>query len=456
MSDQGKEHWQMGEAVNGMTRRGMVVRGAAAAPLALATACGQGSGPESSQPVGAAGEIVWSHYFQPADPRAVALGETMRLAEKATGVRITELAEPGAEYWPKRQAEQAAGTPNVDIMINQSNWVIAGGLSGMFVDHYDYMRRDKVDLKQYYQAELESWAWRGKLWAITYQVVGEMVYYNKKLFDAKGVKYPHKDWTYDDLVETSRRLNDPSNNRFALSITSNNPRQMLGTFITNFGGKLFNASADRALYGDDANALRGAEFDADLLLRHRFAPTAEATRAVPAGRQPMEMELVAMEVNGAHRHIAYRDALGAENLDFAPPPKGPTGIQSAVLWGNSWSIMAQGKGRDAAWRVLKWTHTREGMLGPYLGVVSWPPLIWAANSPQWMDRFKGTRILDVTRIWETRGRGMPVFPEGGDVYTAMDGPINRALSGQTGIRDAMRESANATNEVFARRPAAWR
>ena len=36
----------------------------------------------------------------------------------------------------------------------------------MFADHAEYMRRDKVDPKQYYKAELDAWTWKGKIWAM--------------------------------------------------------------------------------------------------------------------------------------------------------------------------------------------------------------------------------------------------------------------------------------------------
>jgi multiple sugar transport system substrate-binding protein len=398
--------------------------------------------------------MVWSHYFPPSDSRTPPLVETFRQVEQATGVRITELAEPGAEYWPKRQAEHAAGGANVDVMINQTNWVLPGGLSGMFADHLEYMRRDKVDPKQYYQAELDSWAWKGKLWAIPYQTGGEVVLLNKKLFDARGVKVPDRTWTYDTLLDLAGKLNDPANGKFALDVPSNNPAQLMGTFMLNFGGKLLNPERNRALYGDDPSSVRGAEFDVDLFVKHRLAPTPEARATVPAGAQPIEVDMLAMEFNHAFRFPNASRALGSQ-LEFAPPPAGPRGAQTAVMWGNSWSIMALGKNREAAWQALKFLHTKEGVFGPQLGVMAWPPLIWAANSPQWLDRFKGTRIGDVVKVWETSGRSILVLPEGDEARNTMNAPLQRALSGQAGTRDAMRESAAAVNELFGRRPAAW-
>jgi ABC-type glycerol-3-phosphate transport system substrate-binding protein len=329
----------------------------------------------------------------------------------------------------------------------------------MFVDHNEYMRRDKVDTKQYYQAELNSWSWKGKQWGIPFATGGETVMYNKKLFDAKGVKYPTKDWTYDDLLDTCRKLNEPANNKFAIQVNQNGIHYMMGTFLLNFGGKRLNDAKDRALYGDDANSIRGAELNLDIHRRYGFTPTPEALATVPSGRTPMEQEMLAMEVNGIFRHTQVRAAIGDENLDFAPPPKGPTGIQSASVAGNAWSILQLSKAKDAAWKALRWIHTREGMLAPQIKAVAWPPLIWAADTAQWKDQFKGSKIAEVSRVWETGGHDLLVAPDSGEMWPLMGAttpPLSKAFAGEISMREAMAESARLVNELFSRRPPAWK
>ena len=139
-----------------------------------------------------------------------------------------------------------------------------------------------------------------------------------------------------------------------------------------------------------------------------------------------------------------------------PAPKGPTGIQTATVAGDGWSLLALSKAKDAAWRVLRWLHTKEGMSGPALPVLSWPALIPVANSPAWLDQFKGTKIAEATRVWETGGHELTVLPEGALANMTMNGPLNDAIAGKIATVDAMRESARAVNELFGKRPAAWR
>jgi ABC-type glycerol-3-phosphate transport system substrate-binding protein len=173
----------------------------------------------------------------------------------------------------------------------------------------------------------------------------------------------------------------------------------------------------------------------------------------------MEVEMVAMEINGVFRHTNVRAAIGAENLDFAPPPKGPGGAQTASVAGNAWSIVQLSKNRDAAWKALRWIHTREGMLAPQIKAVAWPPLIWAADTPEWKDQFKGSKIAEVSRVWETGGHDLLVAPDSGDMWPLMGAttpPLSAAFNGELSTKEAMQESARLVNDLFSRRPAAWR
>ena len=146
-----------------------------------------------------------------------------------------------------------------------------------------------------------------------------------------------------------------------------------------------------------------------------------------------------------------------QNLDFAPPPKGPAGAQTVRVAGNAWSVLALSKNVDAAWTVLKYLHTKEGMLGPQLEVISWPPLIWAGTDPKWADRFKGTHIEDVRANWQKNGQNQVTgIPEGDTVLADMNLPLTAALNGEIATKDALRLSADKANAAFAQRPTDWR
>jgi ABC-type glycerol-3-phosphate transport system substrate-binding protein len=177
---------------------------------------------------------------------------------------------------------------------------------------------------------------------------------------------------------------------------------------------------------------------------------------LPAGTAAFDAGMVAIKIDGSFRHAPARVAIGAANLDFAPPPKGPRGHQTATVGGNGWAIASMSKAKEAAWRCLKWMHTKEGMLTAQLKAVSWPPVIWAASSPEWTEIFKGTHIEDCSKVWQTGGHDLMVLPEGSKAWTAANTPMNAALRGEIPAKQAMQESARALNQLFSERPTNWK
>ncbi|HEV2126208.1 MAG TPA: hypothetical protein VGW38_25915 [Chloroflexota bacterium] len=72
-----------------------------------------------------------------------------------------------------------------------------------------------------------------------------------------------------------------------------------------------------------------------------------------------------------------------------------------------------------------------------------------------MDQFKGTRIHDLQDVWRSGGHNQVVLPEGDVAIKTMNDPLARAVKGEITTRDAMRESAEALNVLFAQRPKEW-
>ncbi len=445
-----------------VTRRAFMGAGIATGSIGsgmLFAACGANQGAsrqEAAKPSTPPKRVVFVKT-QATEVKDNAWRETFKLAEKAINVIPELVVEPSQGFYDKRQAEFASGSANSDITLNALNQFLPMGLRGMLVDHLPFFKRDKVDTGQYYKTDFESWMWKGKLFAVTFQAGGEGVMYNKAMFQAKGVKLPHKDWTYDDFLQACQKLNDPANNVYAVHVQQNGVQYMMGTFMRNFGGKVITDARDKAVYADDVNAIRGAEFNIDLHQKHKVAWTADLIKEfIAPGTTPMRSKQAAMEINGIGGAIDIRNAIGAENLEYAPPPKGPGGIQQARVAGNSWSIQALSKEVDAAWSVLKWLHTKEGLLSPQLLAVSWPPLVWASDSPQWQTEYKGTRIADVTDVWRKGGHNQVVVPEGDQALQLMNQPVTRALAGQIATREALREGQDKVNALFAQRPSEWK
>ena len=71
----------------------------------------------------------------------------------------------------------------------------------------DYISKDKVDLSRYAGATDQVLV-DGKLYELPFRNDFWVLYYNKDLFDAKGVAYPTNDMTWDEYDQLARQLTD--------------------------------------------------------------------------------------------------------------------------------------------------------------------------------------------------------------------------------------------------------
>jgi ABC-type glycerol-3-phosphate transport system substrate-binding protein len=436
------------------------VQGGTAAALPWLAACGAQEGGAQhggDRSGGQPAEVTWVSR-SPGAVREPLWNETFRALEAATGVKVNviwEVVPNDLAYLEKRSAEAASGSVGADLMMNWVGWLGTGASAGWWADLGAPLKRDKIDTRQFFKADLDAATWKGKLYALNFQSGGDAVIINKRLFAQQGVPLPAKTWTFEDLLATAQKFARPDENTFGLSLGATGFNYSLGTFIKNFGGRLLNDAKDRALFADDNNAVRAAELYFDLPNKYQVVPSAAARQTLPPGKLDTEAGMVAMEVNSLSRAPSIRDAVGREHVDYVALPKGPgaQGTQTASMYGTSWSIMRVSKQRDDAWRALKWLYTRDALTTtPLLKAVSWPAVIWGQDLPEWQEQFRGTRVAEATRVWETGGWDQSV-PEGDAAWRAMNAPVAKAIRGEVGARDALREAATAVNELFNQRPA---
>ena len=67
----------------------------------------------------------------------------------------------------------------------------------------------EIDIEKDYPSMLSNLYIRnGEVYAIPKDFDTIAVWYNKKIFDDAGVEYPKDGWTWDEMIETARKLTD--------------------------------------------------------------------------------------------------------------------------------------------------------------------------------------------------------------------------------------------------------
>ena len=201
-----------------VTRRGFLAGTAAMAGTFLA-ACGtvpvaapeeapKAAEPEAKEAAPQAAEVtevIWACYNL-GEERNKTLGDMEAAANDVLqGERVTlTITPPGTNLWEKLQTEFAGGQTTYDIVVNQINWVQVGAARGLFASMDEQMARDNIAREEF--LDTASWLFKNKLYALPFQVSGELLFYNKAIFDKEGMEHPTPEWTWDDVITNATKF----------------------------------------------------------------------------------------------------------------------------------------------------------------------------------------------------------------------------------------------------------
>ncbi|CAN5556942.1 sugar ABC transporter substrate-binding protein [soil metagenome] len=156
-------------------------------------------------------EAVWNEYI-----------ESYKAKEpRVTNIRVET--QPFTRYNDVLNVQLAAGDPPDVSWINASvgpQYVTSGRL----VDLTPYIPAD-YDLEDFGSA-LDPWTHDGKLYALPFTNANNVLYFNKDLFAAAGLKTPIElqaegNWTWETLKETSRQLVEAGVAEFGFHLNGN-------------------------------------------------------------------------------------------------------------------------------------------------------------------------------------------------------------------------------------------
>ncbi len=215
------------------TRRAVACCRRAPAPLAL------GAVPGASLTAQAQSAFDWKRYKgEPIEvllvksPRGDLLTKYHKEFEDLTGISV------GAEMVPEQQQRQKAviefnsGNPSFDVIamsyhvqkrqFAKNNWLT--DLRPMLADKA--LTDPNLDFDDFAKGGL-NYAVEpdGRINSLPLNLDPWVVYYNKELFDAKGIAYPK---TFAEMIDAAAKLNDPGKGRFGIRRPRPQERQRAG------------------------------------------------------------------------------------------------------------------------------------------------------------------------------------------------------------------------------------
>lgn len=338
---------------------------------AALAACGVGGGP-------AGGTASGSGATGGTAPRPVKFPETLYI----TTIYNFQQNDPGymaaAEEFSKQHNVKLEFTPgNTQEVITK----IAGGTppdvfrrdaaafhqlvaEGGLRDLSPYLSAAKdVKIGDFYPQLIKMQSFQGKLMAVPEDFQpASLLFYNRSLFDKGGEPYPKEDWTWNQLLETSRKLTKGGgdvSDQYGYMFAAFTWEQ----FIYNHGGQTVdNTENPTKLLLDTPQAIAGLEFMVDLQHRWKVMPSPQARTAATLTTEPawFTANRLATLNHGTWQTATFTHA--GENLSWGMTlaPKGQDGKPHYGTGGAGWSIPKEAKNPDASFEFIRWQFGPQG------------------------------------------------------------------------------------------------
>ncbi len=420
-----------------MSRRAVAL-GAAAAPFAASAAIGLASASaQDKQDVRIASYTVNDTWNATVEEMIAAFNAQSTLANASIEFR------PGDQYWDKLQTEYAGGQAP-DITLVNSEWIGAGASRGMFVDLKPLYERDQVDQSDLWFDMTTDWGWEGGQYGALLYVAGQALYVNKDLLDAAGEPMPAVDWTWDDLLESAKRLTNEAEGQYGIYIGPLPPPHWSCAFVQGAGGAVLNDARDECTL-NTAEARAGLQWIVDLMLAHKVMPTVGATEGQ---ENPFLANKIAYFFGGTWEESAIRTT--EINWDFAHMPAHPTtGITSVQLGSNAWSMLSTTGDEDATWEVLKYLGGPEGAQSLIsLGVPGFNSVV---ESPEYQELHRPQDILVPVSDFREFGHDYYTTPDAAEWLTAVVNELGPMWTGEDTVENSTQRAVDRVNEIFSMR-----
>jgi len=289
---------------------------------------------------------TWSTYQKPATEEVTAL------YEKRTGNKVEHTIMPSRQYWTKLQTSLASGEP--DVFWGNYPHKFDYYSAGLVEDLQPYIDRDKVDLSHFPQSLREMYAWNGHTYGIPKDYDTIALFYNKALFDAKGVSYPTNNWTWDDLRRAAKQLTDTAKGVHGIAMDATDTQAGLFPLVDTAGGSVLSPDGTTFLT-NTPQVIETLKFLIAFSNEDHSSPNFAEMQELNAFERFLAGK-AAMIISGSYDAGDFYEGLGDSLAIAKLPVKSQDGN---CIHGLAFQVNAYSKNKEAAWELVKLFASKE-------------------------------------------------------------------------------------------------
>jgi multiple sugar transport system substrate-binding protein len=284
-------------------------------------------------------------YYWDANQKA-AMDSVVAAYTASSGVKVETTIIPYGQYWTKLQTSLPSENGPDVFWINYSH-ALDYYPAGLVSEIQTYVDRDKVDITPFPQSLIEMYSYNDKLYGIPKDYDTIAIFYNKAMFDAKGVPYPKAGWTWDDFRNTALALTDASKDEYGFGVVATEQEVVFPWVFSNDGNLL---SADKRTFNfNTPQTIETLQWLMNLIHVDQVSPTYAQLKELRAGDRFLGGKL-AMISDGSWSVKDFSEALG-DNLGIVEIPRKRR--VANVIHGLSFAISSKSKNKEEAWGLLK-------------------------------------------------------------------------------------------------------
>jgi multiple sugar transport system substrate-binding protein len=292
-------------------------------------------------------------------------------------------------YWEKLKTQLAANTPP-DVFAMDAPLYLDYQSRGVLANLQPFIDKNPDMLKDVYPQTLEAYKTPSGYFGLPRDFQTIVLFYNKDMFDAAGLAYPTKDWTWDDLRAASKKLtldinSDGKIDQYGFVFDQWDMEPGWSEAIWSQGGDIVSADRTKTLIGEPA-ARKGWQTLFDMVFVDKSSP--DNNTMSQYGEDLFQAKVAAMTPIGHWTVPDYNTA--GFNYDAAPMPAGDAGHATSV---NSagFVVANASKNQEAAFEFVKYVMSTAGQTRLAELGFAIPVLKTVAESPAFLEQ-KGSTL----------------------------------------------------------------
>jgi len=368
--------------------------------------------------------------------------------EKNPDIKV-ELMYIPSDYSQKVQTMIAGGTAPDVIQLSED--VHSYSSKGQVISLNDFVAKDSLDLKVRYGETgglTTAYSMDGNLYAMPDRGGALILYYNKDMFDAAGVSYPTKDWTWVEFLDATQKLtirDGDTVTQYGFAAGGWWPWWM--SFIYMNDGAVLDASGQPVV--NSPEAVEAIQFYNDLVYKYQVAPSPEdyANLGTNSPDPLFAQGKVAMSTTGFWGIGGLKDA--TFNWDISPLFKNKQ--NATVVFGSGLAISKDCKNPEAAWKLIEFLTSEEGQAPIVEFKQDAPANIANLSGDAFLNQSWSSKPINMSALGESANAAfaLPLSPKWNEMMSVFDTNLGEVFANRAEVQPTMDAIQEQLVDLFA-------